>query len=225
MGSYPSLIANMTTNYINLKLPESDRAFDLVGMQIDLDKCKELCIEYLKHAEKLNECGNKTQVIDDECYVTTILVKYARCFKSGVRSRVQKELSATISKSDLPLHDLAINIRDKHIAHSVNDLEEHRVRVYLHPPERGKGLGSVNLESHRMVAPELEFFRKLLELICEHLDWISKQKYEELQRLQKIVGEKYTLDELYEMNVAAKPEMSFDNIAKSRKNSNKQFNQ
>ncbi len=211
----------MTINYINLKLPESDRAFDLVGMQVDLDKCKELCTVYLKHTEGLGENKSKAQVIDNECYVTTILVKYARCFKSGVRSKVQKELSTTITESDRTLHDQAINIRDKHIAHSVNDLEEHRVRVYLHPPEWGKGLGSVNLESHRIIAPELEFFKKLLALITKHLDWISKQKYEELQKLQKIVRERYTPDELYKMNVTGKPEMNFDKIAKSRKNSNK----
>ncbi len=144
-------------------------------------------------------------------------MKYGRCFKGGVRSKVQKELLATITELDLSIHNLAIDIRDKHIAHSVNDLEEHRVRVYLHTHERGRSLGSVNLESFRLTAPEIEFFRKLVGLIDAHLNWVGKQKYEELQRLQKIVEARYTVDELYEMCVAKHPNMGLENVRKSRK--------
>ncbi|WP_321528827.1 hypothetical protein [Sedimenticola selenatireducens] len=204
-------------SYVNLSLPESERAFDLVGMQLDLEGCKELCEEYLVPFDGFEENGSEVKKINKECHATTILVKYGRCFKGGVRSKVQKELLATITEPDLSIHNLAIDIRDKHIAHSVNDLEEHRVRVYLHTHERERSLGSVNLESFRLTAPEIEFFRKLVGLIDTHLNWVGKQKYEELQLLQKIVEARYTVDELYEMSVAKHPNMGLDNVRKSRK--------
>lgn len=205
-------------NYVNLNLPESDRAFDLVGMQIDLDNCRKLSIEYIEFVDGLERGISEVVKLNIECHATTILVKYGRCFKGGVRSKVQQELFATITEPNLSIHNLAIDIRDKHIAHSVNDLEEHRVRVYLHPEETGRGFGSVNLESHHLKAPSTEFFKKLVGLVDMHLSWIRKQKYEELLHLQEIVQKRYTLDDLYEMNVERHPDMSLENVGKSRKN-------
>lgn len=204
-------------NYVNLNLPESERAFDLVGMQIDLDNCKKLCTEYLEFYGGLEINSFEVGKINMECHATTILVKYGRCFKGGVRSKVQQELLATIAEPNLSIHNLVIDIRDKHIAHSVNDLEVHRVRVYLYPEETGRGFGSVNLESYHLKAPSTEFFRKLVDLIDLHLSWIRKQKYEELQYLQEIVQKRYTLSELYQMSVEHHPDMSLENVSKSRK--------
>jgi hypothetical protein len=54
------------------------------------------------------------------------VISYGRCFKGGVREEKldAKDLATKVSSFDLEIHDYLIALRDKHVAHSVNDFEE-----------------------------------------------------------------------------------------------------
>jgi hypothetical protein len=73
------------------------------------------------------------------------VVGYARCFKSGVRkARLDSStLKASNVTVDLEVHEYLISLRDKHVAHSVNDFEEcEAVAIVVGRPEVGWRDGS-----------------------------------------------------------------------------------
>jgi hypothetical protein len=64
---------------------------------------------------------------------TAALVSYARCFRGGVRRGSAKAIEDGLSGLDRVMHDYAMAMRDKHIAHSVNAFEQAKVGVVLGP--------------------------------------------------------------------------------------------
>jgi len=54
------------------------------------------------------------------------VVGYARCFKGGVRlvTLNPDELASKGAPFDRPIHEYLVALRDKHVAHSVNDFED-----------------------------------------------------------------------------------------------------
>jgi hypothetical protein len=73
------------------------------------------------------------------------VVAYARCFKGGVRALTlkPKELIVKGAPFDSHIHHYMIALRDKHIAHSVNDFEEcNAVAIMIGKPDSGWHDGS-----------------------------------------------------------------------------------
>jgi hypothetical protein len=59
------------------------------------------------------------------------VVRYGRCFKSGVRDRLP-ELALDAAPEVLKdTHEFVLDLRDKHVAHSVNPFEENDVTVQI----------------------------------------------------------------------------------------------
>ena len=61
-----------TYTYVNIDLPEAKRLADLSGIFNDLCSCQEYCRRYIK--------GHPNHP-DLECYWTTLITKYTRCFR------------------------------------------------------------------------------------------------------------------------------------------------
>lgn len=60
----------------------------------------------------------------DWCTFVTGAIYYRRCFKSGVRICLSRdEVVGALADDQLSLHDALIDITDKHVAHSVNEME------------------------------------------------------------------------------------------------------
>ena len=57
------------------------------------------------------------------------LTSYGRAFKSGVRS--EKPSVATLDDNEQAWHGYLVDLRDKHVAHAVNDYEQTIVVAYL----------------------------------------------------------------------------------------------
>jgi hypothetical protein len=201
--------------YVNIRLPEAKRLADLYGIAIDLDACRRYCEKYIQlstsHFQPIQE-GQHT-----ECFVSYVFVKYGRCFGNGVRVNVEKEIMATLSPEDFSFHRLVIGIRDKYIAHSVNDFESHKVRVWLHPEERGRKVDNVNIESSYVMGPGVELFKRLKSLIDNILTWINSEKKREEKRLTQLVNEKYDLDYLYSLDAEALDSIDYSRALKTRK--------
>ncbi|MBI5188970.1 MAG: hypothetical protein HZA07_07935 [Nitrospirae bacterium] len=153
-----------------------------------------------------------------ECFSVYIFVKYGRCFKGGVRRNAEKQLLATLSPEDLALHQLVIDIRDKYIVHSVNDLELHKVRVWLNSEERGRKINNVNIESHYLAGPEPQLFERLKHLINKLLVWIDAEKKREEEKLIELVGKRYNLNDLYSRKAESPDEIDYSRVVQPRRN-------
>jgi hypothetical protein len=185
---------------VNISLPEAKRLADLYGVAFDLCACRDYCEKYLQVFSNILQPTDETKHL--ECFSVYIFVKYGRCFNGGVRNKLAEEIKirANLSPDELDIHNFVRKVRDKYIAHSVNDFESHKVCVWLNPEEEGRKINNVNIESHYLVGPEPKLFERLKHLIDKLLSWIEEEKKREEERLIQIVGEKHPLDYLYSLN-------------------------
>ena len=70
---------------------------------------------------------------------TAALVAYARCFATGKRVPLDQVLFDSVAPHWRKEHDFFLDLRNKHIAHSVNEFEQVQVGVQLHPPSLNPG--------------------------------------------------------------------------------------
>jgi hypothetical protein len=73
------------------------------------------------------------------------VVSYARCFMTGVRAQLELKTAGAV---DFEIHDYLMNLRNKHVAHSVNDFEECRAAAVIigrpgGPWRDGKGVCTI----------------------------------------------------------------------------------
>jgi len=85
----------------------------------------------LAFAEECLKAANEIGMPDDKnlqskALIFSGVVGYARCFKSGVRALTLSpaDLHAKGAPFDDGIHEYLIALRDKHVAHSVNDFEQ-----------------------------------------------------------------------------------------------------
>lgn len=85
----------------------------------------------LAFAEECLKAANEIGIPDDKnlhskALIFSGVVGYARCFKSGVRALtlVPADLHDRGASFDDAIHEYLIALRDKHVAHSVNDFEQ-----------------------------------------------------------------------------------------------------
>jgi len=206
-----------TYSYVNLELPEAGRYFDLTGIAFDLGQSKDYCEKYVHLMARIASPEPVPERDFLECISTLAIVKYGRCFKGGVRRKTEKELSQNIPKDKIEFHQHVLDVRDKHIAHSVNEFERCRVRVWLNPEEKGRKVNNVNIELHGLIAPGPEFFARLSQLIDMHLAWIKAEKKQESAKLKELVEERFSLEELYSLRPEAPPPLEMHRAGKKRK--------
>ncbi|MEK7234455.1 MAG: hypothetical protein AAB268_11610 [Elusimicrobiota bacterium] len=114
-------------NYSNYRFPiaEANRLASLTGIEQDLLGVISYC-DYLIERSDIA----KLDALVWEAISAAAIVRYARCFTTGVRDALTRELFNT--DNDLAKkHDRFIDLRSKHVAHSVNNLEENEVVVQI----------------------------------------------------------------------------------------------
>ena len=134
--------------FVNLNIPEAQLLADLTGIENDLDAAAAICDLLLK---ELAEGQPSVRLI--EALTASALVRFARSFKSGVRSGIPESVFEGLSPEQLADHQLFIDLRDKYIAHSVNAFEENQVVAYLVPEERGpRSVSSISVQQNRIAS-------------------------------------------------------------------------
>lgn len=205
-----------TYTFVNIKLPEAKRLEDLYSIAYDLDACSKNCDYYLETSNKLSQPDGNQHYL--ECFSVNVFIKYGRCFVRGARTDTQIELSKVVPEGYRELHELFLDVRDKYIAHSINDFEDHNVRVWLNPEERGKKINNVNIGSVYLSGPELIHFIKLKELITHLLKWVDAEKKKEQNILREVVNERFDIDDLYQMEAGTMRDIDYSKVRKRRKN-------
>lgn len=201
--------------HIHLEFPEAKRLADLSGMEWDLKACVSYC-EALLRGE-----GNDADLARELTKTTSLsisaFISYGRCFKGGVRRETELQLGAGITDADRPSHEELIAIRDKFVAHSVNDLEHHRARVWLYPEGGREGVFGVTVESlYEAVLPS-RTYEQLIQLCQKHLQWIETEMNNESAKLKDILLQRYSLEQLYAMGPKRTPPIDPAKVFKPRK--------
>lgn len=118
----------MAHHYAGYRFPVPEAAWyaSLIGIQSDLNGVIEYC-DYLLN----NEVATKRDFVLWEGLCSAAVVRYARCFASGVRERLPQSLVEDADPKLRAFHEYIIELRNKHVAHSVNPFEENDVTVQI----------------------------------------------------------------------------------------------
>lgn len=164
---------------------------DLTSLIQDLDLCNKTCERLIASLE-----GETEDPILQAGLWTAALISYARCFATGKRFGISEEFLGKLNGDPVEVHRYYINMRDKHIAHSVNPFEQVKIGLLLEDPTiKKKVIGVVNLSQRHVTAKKdgVDTLRRLCIVIRNRLasDW----KYCRDETLK--VGQTLPVDELY----------------------------
>lgn len=129
-------------------IPAAARLASLAGIKSDLEQVITYCDRMIErdagaHLKKtpFDIVGFTTPLdfVDWEALSTAACISYAKCLSSGVRQSLDSNLLSIAGRELKTLHDFAINVRNKHIAHSVNSFEENLVTLHITIPSPKPG--------------------------------------------------------------------------------------
>lgn len=131
-----------------------------------------------------------------QSYWSAALMAYVRCFSTGKRYGLTPDIYKHLSVA-IDCHNYYKDMRDKHIAHSVNPFEQVTVDVQLSPPGSGKKevLGIAVLTMKFMV-PEVKRVEDCLHLTSVALKYVVN-KCEEYKSKVLEVTKGMPVEQLY----------------------------
>ncbi len=175
-------------NYSAVKISGSEtyRLADMEGVLRDLSWTVDLCDQILRRMRR----GPRGSTTELEAMQAAALIRYGRCFKGGVRTAfILNEDWITKLPSDLQAahRDFEI-LRDKHIAHSVNDWELNIPVAVLHRDSEKETVEVVNVsvKHHRILTIGDDSIEELRKLADTLMRMIKAQFEEERQRVLNI---------------------------------------
>ena len=137
------------TPIAKIDFDEAMKLSDLRSILQDLDSVMQICSRLKKLLQE-----NSQDNLLVESFWATALIKYARCFKSGKRVGLDESIFNELNGDAHEVHEFYLDMRNKHIAHSVNPFEQMQVGVALSPQEscEKKVVGITTLSVRHIVA-------------------------------------------------------------------------
>lgn len=173
---------------------EAQKLADLAAMIQDFRTIMQAC----SRLKNLLEENSKDHLLIESLW-TSALIKYARCFATGKRFDLSKDIFQNLQGEPLKAHQFYIDLRNKHIAHSVNPYEQMEVGFILsfaNAPEK-KIVGVSTLAMRHIVSDKNG---------VQQLGMLSKIAYDKICSMakeseQKVLeeGKKIPIDELYKI--------------------------
>ena len=171
---------------------EAQKLADLGAILQDLKFTMATC---LKLENRINEQSDDSLLI--ESLWTAALIRYARCFATGKRYGLDETIFEGLEGEPIKTHKFYIDLRSKHIAHSVNPFEQMEVGLMLSPKtQKNKEIIGVATLSMRQIT--------LNEQGVHQLGLLSKALVEKVAELGKRYegkvlekGKKIPIEELY----------------------------
>jgi hypothetical protein len=167
---------------VPLSGPTAYRYADLVGVERDLRWTVQATALLADRAKR-----HENDLMFLEALHDTALIRYARCFKKGLRKafRIPRNWIDELPPALRQAHQDAIHLRDKHIAHSVNDWEINtpvaqivRVKEYSSAAVR-----SVSVSRQRVImmgTPALQVLHELAQALADRVAAVGSQIQAEL---------------------------------------------
>lgn len=143
-----------------LRTPEAEHLGDLSLIVLDLRSAIDICRRLIEELRKEEQDG-----VLIEALWTAALVKYARCFATGRRLGLNEQIFEHFEGDPIGTHRYFIDMRNKHVAHSVNPFEEVRVGVVLSAPSaQPLKVEGVAVLSRKLISAEVDGVRNLMTL-------------------------------------------------------------
>lgn len=137
-------------------------------------------VDVLKRLKQLLQKNSKDRILIESLW-TTALISYIRCFSTGKRFGLSENIfkNKELKGDPVGCHRYYKNLRNRHIAHSVNPFEQVMVDIELSPPNSSKQevLG-VAVLSQKLIYTDIEGVETLLRLTLIAKEEVRKQAKE-----------------------------------------------
>jgi len=141
---------------------------------------------------------------------TTALITYVRCFTSGVRTRLDRSIFGD-DEEMLRKHDYYKDIRDKHLAHSVNPFEGAETAIAVANYDSEEPYVYQALTAHFSRSTEDSPTMRALADLARWLQGYARQKHEEALKKVRVKGKELTRDQLRDLRpLKVKPLEGYD---------------
>ena len=202
--------------FVDINIKEAYRLADLAGIRDDLEATEEICNLLLKEEMEIKE--DTVDFIMSQALSAAALVSYARVFKQSVRAKgLPKEIKNMIPEELCEIHQWAINLRDKHVAHSVNAFEDNQVVASLFPEEHGhKGIFRITVFRSRLAAlgnKNVIDLKTLCATLIKQIDNLIKEEESNVLEAARLIP----IDQLYALQPTSTPLPNRSDVAKPRK--------
>ena len=172
-----------THTWVDLDIPEASRLADLSGILWDLRQAR----EFAKLLEgELSAAKPNWPLVEPLSIAATVM--YSRPFSRGVRHRLGEEDLKILTAEQRQSHDHLRAYRDRHVAHSVNPLEENIPRAnYCVERVQEEGITGISYGGGRVVGLSGADVAAIIELTTVLQAHIESQIAAEQARLLPIV--------------------------------------
>jgi len=172
------------TRAAKVDIPEAAFLADLYGIGHDLDMAEEWCKKVSKETQSAN--GDPWL---NEAITTGAIVKYCRCFTTGVRFGLKRTDIENIGEDLLQKHDYIKALRDKFIAHPVNPFDESYVTVSITVKDGESSLGQIIHAGHTRLLLSAQEADELLEVIVAVKKCVNKIISNEEVKLRELISD------------------------------------
>jgi len=167
-----------------LDFPEAYELADLGGIKRDLEWVVTVGIKY-------DAVWANHDFFILEALSTAIIIMYGRANVKGVRRIIPHEMIKSLSLEQQKDHKYFMDLRDKFIAHSVNDFEEcYCVAAIKNVQSSNPEFDQVNIQLHRIIALSVGDIKKIVslaEILIEKIESLIKsEKYRVTDIAKKI---------------------------------------
>ena len=152
---------------------------DIHGWAQDVQSARELAKRLTQEFE-----SEKPDSVLLDALSTAAVIRYSRCFTTGIRARLSIDKLATAAPVDIDLHNRICGVRDWHVAHAINKQEVHALYVILDgSPEATTG--AVGFSSYLSGDPPLQPYEvnALVDICTKWIDWLKTQLIQEQAKL------------------------------------------
>lgn len=165
---------------------------DIAGIHEDLKFTVQIC----ERLYKLDATEEKDVLLKEALWAAA-LISYARCFAEGKRYGLSEDTLQAAGDKAFEIHRHFVNLRNKHIAHSVNPFEQIEVGLVLSEPNKeDRHIESVVTFGLRLISMNKPAVQGLLTLAATLLDEIKRQATELKNEVYE-EAKKIPVDELY----------------------------
>jgi hypothetical protein len=155
---------------------------DLTGILHDLQNVKQM----IELAQRFST-ESENQSLVEACWVAAVIL-YRRCFKTGVRCKLDPEKCFMDKKELLHIHNDLIVTADKNIAHSVNLQEQNVPFVALFERDGELSAYEHGIQSLRQVDHEAENLQRFRSVVEHALIFVGQQTEAALKQFDALVG-------------------------------------
>jgi hypothetical protein len=152
-------------------------------------------IDALDRLQHLLDENIEDQVLSGSLWIAA-LISYARCFSTGKRFGLSEELFENI-EGGVECHQFYMNLRNKHIAHSVNPFEQVVVGLVLSPPSsterKVEGVSILSQKLMHLNSEGIQNFRHLALIAMKEIEKLGK----DAQTKTLEAGQQLPIESLY----------------------------